>query len=105
MGSIIVDKKLNYQEIYALRQEKAVPILEKFKVWLEAKSVLVPPKSPLGQAITYTLNNWQALVRYTENGILKIDNGYAERLLKPPVIGKKNFLFFGSDSGGVAMMH
>jgi transposase len=95
-----IEKKLNYQEIYELRQEKAVPILEKFKLWLEEKITLVPPKSPLGEAITYTLNNWQALIRYTENGILKIDNGYAERLLKPAVIGKKNYLFFGSDSGG-----
>lgn len=97
---IAVDNKLNYQEIYELRQEKSVPILLEFKAWLEAKGPMIPPKSPLGLAITYALNHWRALIRYTENGMLKIDNGYAERLLKPMVIGKKNYLFFGSDGGG-----
>ena len=95
-----VDKKLNYQEIYKLRQEKAVPVLLRFKEWLDEKSSIVLPKSPLGDSIVYALNQWKALMRYTENGMLKIDNGYAERLVKPPVIGKKNYLFFGSDGGG-----
>ncbi len=97
---IAVDNKLSYQEIYKLRQEKSVPILLEFKAWLDAKGPLIPPKSSLGEAIVYALNNWRALMRYTENGMLKIDNGYAERLLKPTVIGKKNYLFFGSDGGG-----
>lgn len=97
---IAFEKQLNCQQRYELRQEKAVPILNNFKDWLDEKSTLVLPKNALGMAMQYTLNQWKALFRYTENGILTIDNGYAERLLKPTVLGKKNYLFFGSDSGG-----
>ena len=58
------------------------------------------PKSPIGKAFTYTLNQWLALCRYTEDGALSIDNNLAERLMKPPAIGRKNFLFVGSETGG-----
>jgi transposase len=51
----------------------------------------VLPKSPIGKAFTYTLNQWLALCRYTEDGALSIDNNLAERLMKPPAIGRKNF--------------
>ena len=94
------DKQLNYEQRYEIRQEKSVPVLNEFKYWLDEKSGLVLPRSALGESITYALNQWKALYRYTENGLLTIDNGYAERLMKPAVLGKKNFLFFGSDSGG-----
>ena len=97
---LALEKRLNYQQLYELRQEKAVPVLNNFKDWLDEKSTLVLPKSALGIAMQYTLNQWNALFRYTENGMLTIDNGYAERLLKPTVLGKKNYLFFGSDGGG-----
>lgn len=58
------------------------------------------PKSPIGKAFTYTLNQWTALCRYTEDGALAIDNNLAERLMKLPAIGRKNFLFVGSETGG-----
>ena len=51
-------------------------------------------------AINYTLNHWEALFRYTEHGGLSIDNNAAERLIKPIVIGKKNWTFAGSHEGG-----
>jgi len=60
----------------------------------------VLPKSPIGEAIDYTLSNWEALVRYTEDGDLEIDNNGAERSLRPIVIGRNNWLFYGSDNGG-----
>ena len=94
------DKQLTYEQRYEIRQEKSVPVLNEFKSWLDEKSGLVLPRSALGESITYALNQWKALYRYTENGMLTIDNGYAERLMKPTVLGKKNFLFFGSDGGG-----
>ena len=58
------------------------------------------PKSPIGEAFTYTLNHWTALVRYTEDGTLAIDNNVAERTLKVCAIGRKNWLFVASLTGG-----
>ena len=93
-------RPMTAEERYALRQEKSVPILQNFKEWLDEKQQTVMPKTPLADAITYAKNNWEALCRYTEDGRLEIDNGLAERLIKTPCIGKKNYLFFGSDEGG-----
>ena len=58
------------------------------------------PKSEIAGAHTYTLNQWDGLVRYTEDGALSIDNNLAERLMKLPAIGRKNWLFVGSEAGG-----
>jgi len=58
------------------------------------------PKSPEGQAISYTLSNWEALIRYCKDGDLEIDNNGAERSLRGIGVGRKNSLFFGSDNGG-----
>jgi transposase len=83
-----------------VRQDLAVPILERFRQWLEAQRAEVLPKSPLGEAIGYALHNWRALVRYTEAGFLAIDNNAAEREMKRIAIGRKNWLFVGSAQGG-----
>jgi transposase len=83
-----------------MRQDFAVPILNQFKNWLDSERVEVLPKSPLGQAIQYALNQWTALVRYTEAGFLAIDNNVAEREMKKIAIGRKNWLFVGSPKGG-----
>jgi transposase len=83
-----------------MRQDLAVPILGRFKTWLEAQRAEVLPKSPLGEAIGYALNNWGALIRYTEAGFLSIDNNVAEREMKRIAIGRKNWLFVGSERGG-----
>ncbi len=58
------------------------------------------PKSPLGEAVTYARNQWAALQVYVTDGRLAIDNNIAERAVKPFAIGRKNWLFFGSDDGG-----
>ena len=58
------------------------------------------PKSPLAEAIGYALNNWMALNRYADVGYLSIDNNAAERALRTVAIGRKNWLFAGSDKGG-----
>ena len=83
-----------------MRQDLAVPILDKFHTWLEGQRVDVLPKSPMGEALGYALNNWTALIRYTEAGFLAIDNNVAEREMKRIAIGRKNWLFVGSDQGG-----
>jgi transposase len=83
------------------RQEQAVPVLGRVRAWLDAESQLVLPRSPMAAAITYTLNQWDALCRYTEHGWLNIDNNAAERALKRVAIGRKNWLFAGNDRAGV----
>lgn len=83
-----------------MRQDFAVPILDKFKIWLDEQRLEVLPKSPIAAAINYALNQWTALVRYTEAGFLAIDNNVAEREMKRLAIGRKNWLFVGSEKGG-----
>jgi transposase len=83
-----------------LRQEQSVPVLTALGTWLEKEQKQVLPKSPIGEAIGYALNQWQALLRYTTRGFLDIDNNAAERALRAVAVGRKNYLFFGSDVGG-----
>jgi len=83
-----------------LRQQKAVSILAKIKAWLDEQQNLVLPRSPMAQAIGYTLNQWAALCRYCEHGWLDIDNNAAERAMKRVAIGRKNWLFAGNDAFG-----
>jgi hypothetical protein len=80
-----------------LRQQKSVPILAQIKTWLDTEKELVLPRSPMAGAITYTLNQWEALNRYVEQGFLDIDNNTAERAMKRVAIGRKNWLFAGND--------
>jgi transposase len=84
----------------ALRQAEAVPILERLKGELDRLSVKVLPKSGLAQAISYALNQWPALCRYTQDGRLTIDNNVSERRLRDQAIGRKNWMFLGSDKAG-----
>jgi transposase len=83
-----------------LRQEKSVPLLKSLGEWLEKQAVSALPKSPLGEAVGYARNQWVALQVYTTAGFLEIDNNAAERALRAVAIGRKNYLFFGSDVGG-----
>ena len=91
---------LDSQRRGELRREHALPILQSLRDWMEQQSPQVLPKSPIGQACTYTLNQWNALVRYCEDGDLSIDNNLAERTVKIPAIGRKNWLFVASEAGG-----
>ena len=83
-----------------LRQSESAPVLTRMKAWLDARVLDTLPKSPLGEAITYAHNQWTALKRFTENGELEIDNNTAENALRPIALGRKNYLFMGSDAGG-----
>ena len=87
-----------------LRQRLAVPRLQQFKAWLESQQMAnggqILPKSPMGQAITYALNQWDALCVYTTDGDLSIDNNIAENALRRVALGRNNWTFLGSDAGG-----
>ena len=82
-----------------LREERARPVLEELRAWLTDHAGRVPPKMPLGAAIAYTRARWTALTRYLEDGRLEIDNNRVERLIRPVALGRKNYLFAGSDAG------
>ena len=94
------DRELSAAERRALRQSKSKPVLGDIKAYLEAEREKVLPKSPIGQAISYALSNWAALERYSQDGDLEIDNNGAERSLRGVAVGRKNWMFFGSDNGG-----
>jgi hypothetical protein len=84
----------------SLRQSRSVPILKDIRAYLEREQSAVLPKSPEGMAMAYTLSNWEALTRYCDDGDLGIDNNGAERSLRGIAVGRKNWMFFGSDNGG-----
>lgn len=94
--------KLEPAERFEARLEEARPILEKFRTWLGEQNPKVLPKGKLGEAIKYSLNQWDHLVAYLQDGRIAIDNNLAERAIKPFVIGRKNFLFSKSPKGAFA---
>jgi transposase len=95
-----------------LRQAQSVAILKDLEAWLRQQTAGVAddgsplpggpvlPKSPMGLAINYCLGNWKALTRYADDGDLDIDNNASERDLRPIAVGRKNYMFLGSDNGG-----
>jgi hypothetical protein len=83
-----------------IRRQYAIPILDAFGDWVAHQRNAVLPKSPIGQACTYTIEQWDALRRYCEDGDLNIDNNIAERTVKICAIGRKNWLFVASEAGG-----
>jgi transposase len=84
----------------AMRQTESIPILDRLRAELDRLSAKLLPKSALAQAVTYALNQWRALCRYTEDGRLTIDNNISERRVKDQAIGRKNWLFLGTDEAG-----
>lgn len=82
------------------RRQQAEPILIALKAWLDEQRPKALPKSPLGQAIGYALNNWTALGRYLEQGYLAIDNNLSERTLRAIALGRNNWGVLGSETGG-----
>jgi hypothetical protein len=93
-------KACDVAERRSLRQQTSVPLLAALKLWLDQLAATTLPKSPLGEAATYTRNQWDALNVYVTDGALAMDNNLAERAVKPVAIGRKKWLFLGSDDGG-----
>ena len=96
------ESNLPSEALYEKRQLEAVPVLEEFKKWLDAKVEQVPPKSLLGKAIHYTLNEWPKLIRYTTSGLTTPDNNTVENAIRPFVVGRKNWLFSDTPQGARA---
>jgi transposase len=92
--------RLDNEARLRIRQSKSLPQLGEIKKWLDKQIDNILPKSPLGQAMSYALNHWTALCRYTEDAELSIDNNLSERTLRCVAVGRKNWMFAGSDRGG-----
>jgi hypothetical protein len=83
-----------------IRQARARPLLDGMRLWLETTLSKLARKSDTAAAIRYAISRWKALTRYLDDGHLEIDNNAAERALRVVALGRKNFLFAGSDAGG-----
>ena len=83
-----------------VRQSRAKPMLDQLHKWMEKAVRQLSPKSETAAAIRYSLSRWRALTRYLDDGRLEMDNNSAERALRVVALGRKNYLFAGSDTGG-----
>jgi len=83
-----------------IRQEKAVPVMDRLHAWMIAQRDLVPEGSAISRALNYSLKRWAALSRYLDDGAVPIDNNWAENQIRPWALGRKNWLFAGSLRSG-----
>ena len=93
------DENYSSAQLLEARQKQARPILAEIKTALDEYKNQVLPKSPIGKAVTYSRNQWEALNRYVDDPMLDIDNNLSERTLRMVVIGRKNYMFAGSEAG------
>jgi transposase len=84
----------------AVRQERSRPLLDAMRPWLEQTLATLSQKSATAKAIRYVLGRWTSLTRFCDDGRIEIDNNAAERALRCVALGRKNYLFAGSDAGG-----
>ena len=90
------EEALNFAEITQVRQQKSVPILAALGKWMKEQYIQTTPKSAIGKALGYSIERWQRLSMYTQNGMLNIDNNPVENSIRPVALGRKNYLFAGS---------
>ena len=83
-----------------VRQNHSRPLVDAFRSWCETQLLRIPGKGDLANAMRYALNRWPAFTLFLEDGRVAIDNNAAERAIRPIVIGRKNYLFAGSNAGG-----
>jgi hypothetical protein len=88
------------EDLFVLRQKESRRIIDGLREFLLVEEGEALPQSPLGKAIGYALNQWAALTRYLDDGRLRIDNNFAERMLRCVAIGRNNWVFCGSPAGG-----
>lgn len=95
-------KEISHDEKFQIRLEKAKPVLDNLYIYLKEMHPRIPPKSPLGQAVSYTINQWKKLNNYLLDGRLENNNNRMERAIKPFAIGRKGWLFADSVAGAEA---
>jgi transposase len=94
------EENLTPEQILELRAQESLPILAALKQWLQEQYLQVLPKSPIGKAIGYALPRWEKLTIYTQDARLQPDNNLVENCMRGIAVGRKNFLFAGSNEGG-----
>ena len=87
---------LHYAQVKLARQQESVPVLAVLRKWMKEQYMQVLPKSAIGKALAYSIERWDKLCRYAEDGMLNIDNNPVENSIRPVAIGRKNYLFAGS---------
>jgi transposase len=89
----------------ARRLVHSTPVLERVRAWVDEKREIIPPKTPLGQALGYLRNQWKRLCLFLEDGNIELTNNRRERELRRLVVGRKNWLFTWEDLGGQRTAH
>jgi transposase len=92
----IKEQNLSFEEVKTERQLKSVPVLTALASWMKEQYITVLPKSAIGKALGYSIERWEKLSRYTQDGQLNIDNNPVENSIRPVALGRKNYLFAGS---------
>jgi len=91
---------LGTREHLLMRQARSGPILARLRTWIAEQTEIHPPKSPLGTAMSYVVNNWIPLTRFLDDPKIPPDNNRSESALRIVALGRKNFLFFGNEEAG-----
>ncbi len=99
------NKGFDEEQIWQLRQKESKPIIDEFEIWLNEHAPVIPPESLLGKAFDYTLSQWPRLIKYLDNGLVRMDNNLIENAIRPFVIGRKNWLFSVSQEGASTALH
>ena len=90
------ESSMGFEEIKAVRQAESVPILAALGQWMKEQYIHTLPKSAIGKALAYSIERWERLSLYAEDGMLNIDNNPVENSIRPVALGRKNYLFAGS---------
>lgn len=93
------EQELTPKQRYSLRLDESLPLLNELGKWMVQTYKEVLPKSPMGKAVAYCIPRWDNLINYLHDGLLEIDNNLAENAIRPIALGRKNYLFAGSERG------
>ena len=97
------ERELTAEQRKEERREKAKPVMEALKLWMETEGIKYSPASQIGKAVTYAYTRWNNMIHYLEDGRIRIDNNLAENAIRPITLGRKNYLFCGNHEAAVSM--
>lgn len=95
------EQKASDEDRLQIRESRSHPLLNLMRAWVENAAQMALPQDPLGEAVTYFLGQWDVLKTFLKDARIPLDNNISERALRPVVLGRNNFLYFGSEAGAV----